>query len=165
MIKLLSLFISVLLLISTADARIRNRKVKEAPKSCKLMEEDALLSRSGKKVFGTLRHSLVFEKNETSDLVSLIKDKGEKICEWSGDQWGQILRNNQVESAMNFKFHIDEHKEILFPYVHKADGSYFLLSIPFATCALDNQVTKEKLEIPKCEKPKKAKKRRKKKTA
>ncbi len=146
-----------------AQARIRNRNVKEAPKACKLMEEDAFLSRDGKKVFGTLRHSLIFEKNESEDSVSLVKDKGERICEWTGDQWNQVLKNNAVENNIGFKYHVDEYKEVLYPYVRKADGSYFMVSIPFKGCALDSQVTREKLELPKCEIPKKGKKRRSKK--
>ena len=165
MLNILNLVLFIFFISSNAESRIRNRKVREAPKVCKLMSEDALLSRAGKKVFGTLRHSLVFENSDTNDSVSLIKDKGEKICEWTGDQWRQILKSNAVENNIGFKYHIDEYKEFLFPYAQKADGSFFMITIPFLSCELSDQVTKEKLEIPKCEKPKKAKKRKKKKKA
>ncbi|MGZ3691064.1 MAG: hypothetical protein ACXVAX_06160 [Pseudobdellovibrio sp.] len=167
MIKIVFVLTGILLSFDVAHAgRIRNRKVKEAPKSCKLMQEDPMLSRDGKTVFGTLRHSLIFEKNEMEDSVSLVKDKGEKICEWSGDKWNQVLKNNGVENIIGFKYHVDEFKEVLYPYVRKADGSYFMVSIPFSSCSLDNQVTREKLELPKCETAKKSKKKKsKKKTA
>ena len=159
MSKILSLIIVFGISVG-AEARIRNRKVKEAPKVCKLMDEDAYLSRDGKKVFGTLRHSLVFEKTEENDSVSLVKDKGEKICEWTGEQWRQVLKNNAADNLIGFKYHVDEFKEYLYPYVRKADGSYFMMSIPFAACTLDEQSTKQKLELPKCETPKKSKKKR-----
>ena len=158
------LFISICFFVLGVEAKIRNHKVKEAPKVCKLMEEDPMLSRDGKKVYGTLRHSLVFEKNENEDSVSLVKDKGEKVCEWSGEKWNKILESNGVENLMTFKFHIDEYKEVLYPYARKADGSYFVMNIPFAGCSLDKQATREKLDLPKCEIPKKSRKHRSKKS-
>ena len=139
----------------SAEARIRMRKVKEAPKVCKVMQEDVFLSRDGKKVLGTLRHSLVFENSAENSNVSLVKDKGEKICQWSNDDWNQVLKSNNVENLISFKYHIDEYKEILYPYVQKADGSYFVWSIPFKDCSLADQKTLAKLELPKCETPKK----------
>jgi hypothetical protein len=142
------------------EARIRLRKVKEAPKVCKVMQEDVFLSRDGKKVFGTLRHSLVFENSSENSNVSLVKDKGEKVCQWSNEDWNQVLKNNTVENLINFKYHIDEYKEILYPYAQKADGSYFVWSIPFKDCALNDQRTLAKLELPKCETPKKKSRKR-----
>ena len=145
---------------SFSEARIRLRKVKEAPKVCKLMDENAFLSRDGKKVFGTLRYSLVLETSAETNTVSVVKDKGEKVCLWTGEEWNQVLKNNGAENLIGFKYHIDEYKDILFPYVQKADGSYFMIKIPFTNCQLTDQVTTEKLELPRCEPPKKAKKRR-----
>lgn len=136
-------------------ARIRNRKVREAPRSCRLMSEDSFLSRRDKKVLGTLRHSLIIENSEDARTVTLIKDKGEKICEWKLEQWQSIEADNKLPEVTDFKFHVDEYKEILYPYVRKADGSYFLLKVPFKTCELSDQSTKAKLELPKCEPPKK----------
>lgn len=150
------------IIFSVSEARIRMNKVKEAPKVCKVMSEDNMLSRDGKRVFGTLRHSLVFELSENQEVVSLIKDKGEKICEWPKGQWGQILKNNGLEDFSKFKFHIDEYKEKLYPYARKADGSYFVMSIPFAGCSLDEQNTRASLDLPKCEIPKKKSKKSKK---
>ena len=154
------LSISTFIFVFGVEAKIRNHKVKEAPKVCKLMEEDPMLSRDGKKVYGNLRHSLVFEKNEIENSVTLVKDKGEKICEWSGEKWSKILESNGVGSLMTFKFHIDEYKEVLYPYARKANGSYFLMNIPFAGCSLERTFIREKLELPKCEIPKKSKKRK-----
>ena len=82
--------------------RIRNRKVKEAPKVCALMQEDVHLTRDGKMVYGTLRHSLVFENDEQMNNISLVKDKGEKICQWQSKVWNQIMKTNQVENQMGF---------------------------------------------------------------
>jgi hypothetical protein len=111
-------------------ARIRNHKVKEAPKSCQLMREDASLSCDNKRVLGTLRHSLVIENSEDSKSITLVKDKGEKLCQWSLEDWSSIQKANLLPELDQFKFHIDEYKEILHPYVKKADNSYFLMSIP-----------------------------------
>lgn len=140
--------------------RIRNRKVKEAPQICGLMQEDVHLTRGGKKVYGTLRHSLVFENDEQMNNISLVKDKGEKICQWQSTVWNNILKNNQVENLMSWKYYVDEYKEILYPYVQKADKSYFIMTIPFATCSLEQQVTRVDLDLPKCEIPKKTKKKK-----
>lgn len=143
-----------------AEARIRMRKVKEAPKTCKVMQEDVFLSRDGKKVLGTLRHSLVFESSTENSNVSLVKDKGEKVCQWANEDWNQVLKNNNVENLINFKYHIDEYKEVLYPYAQKADGSYFLWSISFKDCSLADQKHLAKLELPKCETPKKKPRKR-----
>ena len=145
--------------IQAEAGRIRNRKVKEAPKICGLMQEDVHLTRDGKMVYGTLRHSLVFENDEQMNSISLVKDKGEKICQWKSTVWNGILKNNQVENQINFKYYVDEYKEILYAYAHKADKSYFIMTIPFATCSLEQQVTRADLELPKCEIPKKTKKK------
>jgi hypothetical protein len=150
----------VLIAYNSEAGRIRLHKVKEAPKVCRLMEEDRMLSRDGKKVYGTLRHSLVFEKSENLDSVSLIKDKGEKICQWSGTEWDEVLKNNGLNESAKFKYQIDEYKEHLYPYVAKSDGSYFVMNIPFSGCSLESQSTIAKLELPKCEVPKKAKRKK-----
>jgi hypothetical protein len=138
-----------------AEARIRLRKVKEAPKTCQTLKEDPLLSRPDKKVLSTERHSLIFE-----DGINLVRDKGEKICSWRLSEFDSFAPMEQ------FQFFIDEYKEILYSYVKNADQSYFIMTIPFATCSLDTKVTLPEFQPPKCEKPKKkssAKKRKKKK--
>ena len=140
---------------AVSEARIRNRKVKEAPRVCKVMDEDKFLSRDHKKVWGTLRHSVVIESSADVHNVTLLKDKGEKICQWKLEQWDSIRSENGLPDISEFRFYIDEYKEILYPYVKKADSSYFMLTIPIKACALGQQVTKEKLEIPKCDPPKK----------
>ena len=151
-----SLLFILLLLAQPSEARIRNRKVKEAPKSCKVMAEDPLLSRDGKKVMGTLRHSLLIESsNEDGEqpvnVISLVKDKGEKICQWTTAQWSEILKNNKISSVTNFSFFVDEYKEVLYPYAKTSENSYFVMSIPFSTCEFATQSTKETLDLPKCE--------------
>ena len=156
----------IVFLFQPADARIRNRKVKEAPKSCKVMEEDSMLSRDGKKVMGTLRHSLLIEKDaidevEGEQTISLVKDKGEKICQWTYAQWNEILRNNKIDNLAKFSFYVDEYKEVLYPYVKKEDNSFFVMSIPFNSCEFASQITKATLDLPKCEIPHKKLKRKK----
>lgn len=138
-----------------AEARIRLRKVKEAPKTCQTLKEDPLLSRPEKKVLSTERHSLIFE-----DGISLVRDKGEKICNWRVSEFDSFAPVEQ------FQFFIDEYKEVLYSYVKNADQSYFIMTIPFATCSLETKVTLPEFQAPVCEKPKKkssSKKRKKKK--
>ncbi len=149
--------ICVLLFVCSfsAEARIRLRKVKEAPKTCQTLKEDQLLSRPEKKVLSTERHSLIFE-----DSISLLRDKGEKICNWRMSEFDSLAPVNQ------FQFFIDEYKEVLYSYVKNADQSYFIMTIPFATCSLETKVTLPEFQPPKCEIPKKkasSKKRKKKK--
>ncbi len=146
-----------------ADSRIRNRKVKEAKKVCKLMEEDLFLSRESKKVFGTERHSLVFEDSDSESTISVIKDKGEKICQWSVAEWTKTLKKNQIESTSDFKFHIDEHRDILVPHMKKKDGGYFYWNISLKDCELNNYYFSQKMDLPKCQTPKKRSKKSKKK--
>lgn len=154
--KILVLFLLGSLSVDVAKAaRIRNNKVKEAPKTCALMQKDEDLSRKNKLVLGTLRHSIIIEDSDESKSMTLVRDKGEKICQWSLEQMKSIQESNKLPDLKEFKFHIDEYKEILYPYVKKEDGSYFMMTIDFKTCSLDTQVTKEKLDLPKCEIPKK----------
>lgn len=157
--KIIITLIFSLTFIQHSDARIRNRKVKEAPKACKTMVEDNFLSREDKKVLGTLRHSILIEDDENKKNITLVKDKGEKMCQWSFDQWSSIMINNRLPDIESFKFYIDEYKNVIYPYVQKSDKSYFVMSIPIQTCDLSNQVTKAKLELPKCETPSKSRKR------
>lgn len=153
-------FLMVAFFLQATEARIRNRKVKEAPRVCKLMTEDNFLTRKDKKVLGTLRHSVIIEDSAETRTVTLVKDKGEKVCQWKLEQWESIRNDNKLPEINDFKFHIDEYKEILYPYVKKADASYFMMTIPLKSCALSEQTTKVKLEIPKCEPPKKARKKK-----
>jgi hypothetical protein len=159
----LNLSFSLIILLSFvffqySEARIVNRRVKEAPKACRIMNEDGFLSREDKKVLGTLRHSLLIDNDDKN--IILVKDKGEKICEWSFDQWAGIQTENKLPDISNFKFHIDEYKNVIYPFVQKQDNSYFVINIPISTCDLNNQVTKVNLELPKCEIPKKYASRR-----
>ncbi len=152
---LLSLFI---LIISVhAHARIRLRKVKEAPRVCQNMKEDKLLSRADKKVLSTERHSLIFE-----DTISLVRDKGEKVCSW------RISEMESLGPLDQFQFYIDEFKEVLYSYVKNPDGSQLIITTPFATCSLETKVTLPQFDPPKCEGPRKksgSRKRKKKKSS
>lgn len=129
-----------------AEARIRLRKVKEAPKTCQHLKEDKLLSRDEKRVLSTERHSLIFEDN-----ISLVRDKGEKICSWRATEFDSLVPVDQ------FQFFIDEYKEVLYSYVRNADGSYLILTTPFATCSLETRVTLPEFHPPTCEKKSKKK--------
>ena len=145
-----------------SEAKIRLRKVKEAPKACKTMEEDSFLSRKEKKVLGTLRHSVLIEDDASEQSITLVKDKGEKICQWELSEWSAIQQDNKLPDIQAFKFYIDEYKNVIYPYVQKKDKSYFVMSVPIQTCDLTSQQTYAKLDLPKCEKPTRAKKRSKK---
>lgn len=151
----LFLMFIVFLHFDVSAARIRMHKVKEAPRSCKTMQEDMFLSRPEKTVLATPRHSLLIEKNDQENVITLVKDKGEKVCQWTLDLWQSIQNENKLPDLVKFKFHIDEYKNNLYPYVKKADNSYFMMKIPIATCDLAEQLTTASLDIPKCEAPKK----------
>lgn len=148
------ILIGLLLSCAHSEARIRMRKVKEAPKACVTMKEDNFLSRKDKKVLGTLRHSVLIENADEEPSITLVKDKGEKICQWTMDKWPSVAKDTRLPAAQDFKFHIDEYKEVLYPYVQKEDKSYFMMAISFKDCSLDTQLTKASLDLPKCEKPK-----------
>ncbi len=138
----------------TAQARIRNHKVKEAPKVCGPMVEDKLLSRPDKNVFSTERFSLIIEEK-----VALVKDKGEKLCEWSLDEWSISAPLKQ------FQFYIDEYKEVLYPYAKKEDGQIFTMQIRLSDCKLTEKNNVDEFVKPACEKPKKTSRKKKKKPA
>lgn len=157
--KILFILILGLGLFHFSEAKIRLRKVKEAPKTCKVMEEDNFLSRSDKKVLGTLRHSVLIENDENEKTITLVKDKGEKICQWDFSQWSAIQAENKLPGLNSFKFYIDEYKNIIYPYVQKQDKSFFVMSIPIQTCDLSNQITRLNLDLPKCVIPSKTRKR------
>lgn len=154
----LLIILGILFSFAQSEARIRLRKVKEAPKTCVTMKEDSFLSRKDKKVLGTLRHSILIENDSEAPSITLVKDKGEKICQWTMDKWSSIEKDNRLPATEAFKFHIDEYKEVLYPYVQKDDKSYFMMAISFKDCSLDDQVTKASLDFPKCESPKKSRK-------
>ncbi len=123
--RLCSILLVSLLFFQFSEARIRLRKVKEAPKTCKIMEEDDFLSRKEKKVLGTLRHSVLIEDDADEKSITLVKDKGEKICQWEIAEWSAIQQNNKLPDISAFKFYIDEYKNVIYPYVQKKDKSYF----------------------------------------
>lgn len=142
-------------IIAPVEARIRLRKVKEAPKVCAIMKEDAFLSRHEKKVFATLRHSILIESLTDETLVTLVRDKGEKICQWKISDWNSFQKSNNLTDLNKLNFYIDEYKEILYPYVQKEDATYLLMKIPFNSCSMSEQMAIEKLNSIKCENAKK----------
>lgn len=147
--KNIMLFLVVALSITQAvEARIVNRKVKEAPKVCAIMQEDRLLSKENKQVFGTLKHSVVIEGN-----VSILNDLGKKECQWPFDKL------NAYGNIGDFNYYIDEYKNYIYPYVKNEDQkSYTMLKISLVSCEIEDAVTYDKLELPKCEKPSSGKK-------
>lgn len=141
--------------LDIADAaRIRNRKVKEAPKTCSHLNEDSYLSREDKKVLGTKRHSLIIEQSEGDETVSLIKDKGEKICQWKTKDWIDISNYKDVN---DFKFYIDEYKGALYPYFKdESTDSYRMRKISLNDCVIGEVEELKQFKLPKCEKPKRS---------
>ena len=150
MFLIYAIFVASIFINVSSEARIRTRKVVEAPKVCDFMTEDKLLSRPDKRVYSTLRHSLVIE-----DSVALVKDKGEKICEWSLEEWS-------ISAPLkNFQFYIDEYTETLYPFAKKSDGFIFTMKISMANCQLKEKNNVEKFEKPACVKPKKVSRKKK----
>lgn len=137
-----------------ANARIVNRKVKDAPKVCAVMKEDPLLSKAKKQVFGTLKHSVVIENN-----ISILNDLGKKECQWDFDT---LKAYGDINS---FNYYIDEYKNYIYPYFKNEDKKgYTMLKISLNSCEIEDTLINDKLELPKCEKPpgkkSKSKKRR-----
>lgn len=142
------LWIAILLtqsmFISAAEAgRIRMRKVKDPPKVCSVMSEDRLLSRNNKRIFGTLRNSVIVEKD-----ISLVNDLGKKICQWTYEKWSNL------GDISKYTYYIDEQRNALYPYM-KAANTYQFVKINLDDCELGELQTADKLELPKCENPKK----------
>jgi len=147
--KLLISFICLFGLLSTANARIRLRKVKDPPKTCAMMKEDERLSRKDKIVWGTERNSVVVDDSE----VTIVNDLGRKICEWDKSAFAAF---GNVE---DFRFYIDEYHDTIYPYVNQAGTGVTILKVPLQTCSLNEKRTLASLEIPKCDKPKKVSRR------
>lgn len=120
-------------------ARIRMRKVKDAPKVCSVMDEDKLLSRNSKRIFGTLRNSIILEND-----ISVVDDLGKKICQWPTDKWHPLGDLNK------YSFYIDEQRNALYPYM-KGNNQYQFMKISLDDCELGEIQTADKLELPKCE--------------
>lgn len=139
--------------LSAEAGRIRLRKVPIAPKVCANMNEDKLLSRGGKRIFGTLRNSVIIEQD-----ISLVDDLGKKICQWPTDKL------QAYGDPTKFNFYIDEQRNALYPYV-KSDASYQFLKISLDDCSIGELQTTDKLELPKCEMKKKSRTRTKRKVA
>ena len=144
----------VLTTAATAEAgRIRMRKVKDAPKVCSNMEEDKLLSRGGKRIFGTLRNSVIIEQD-----VALVDDLGKKVCQWPSNKF------QAFGDLTKYSFYIDEQRNALYPYM-KSDSNYQVMKISLDDCSFGELQTTDKLELPKCESKKKSRVRSKRKVA
>lgn len=150
---ILSLWIVISFCIAAEAGRIRMRKVKDAPKVCSVMEEDKLLSRGNKRIFGTLRNSVILEND-----ISIVNDLGKKICQWPSDKW------QALGDLSKFTFYIDEQRNALYPYM-KNDGQYQFVKISLDDCELGELQATDKLELPKCESKKKSRPRSKRKVA
>ncbi|MFZ3229214.1 MAG: hypothetical protein WA160_03330 [Pseudobdellovibrio sp.] len=150
--KLTVIFICLFGLLQTTEARIRLRKVKDAPRTCVVMKEDDLLSRDDKLVWATERNSIVID-----DELTLVNDLGQKICQWNKSAF------TAFGDVASFRFYIDEYKDIIYPYIDKKELGVLIFKVPFRTCALDDQKTLITLELPKCDKPKTVSKKAKKK--
>lgn len=141
-----NIFILALILLAineSAFSRIVNRKVKEAPKVCAMMNQDQLLSKDQKQVFGTLKHSVVIEDN-----VSVLNDLGKKECQWD------FQKLNIYGNIAKFNYYIDEYKNYIYPHLKGLDNKYTILKISLTTCEIEESVVSDTLQFPKCEKPK-----------
>ncbi|MBC7753262.1 MAG: hypothetical protein H7Z71_03425 [Moraxellaceae bacterium] len=143
-LTLLAVMASAFMFENTAHAgRIVNRRVKEAPKVCAVMQEDKLLSKEKKQVFGTLKHSVVIEDN-----VSILNDLGKKECQWPFEKL------NIYGNIDTFNYYIDEYKNYIYPYFKNTEKTgYTMLKVSLATCQIEDSFDNEKLEFPKCSKP------------
>ena len=139
--------------VSAEAGRIRLRKVPVAPKVCANMDEDKFLSRGGKRIFGTLRNSVIIEQD-----ISLVDDLGKKICQWPTNKW------QAYGDPTKFNFYIDEQRNALYPYM-KSDSNYQVMKISLDDCSIGELQTTDKLELPKCESKKKSRTRTKRKVA
>lgn len=141
--KVLKLSIAILLLTAgmEASARIVNRGVKETPKVCSMMKSDMMLSRAGKKVYGTLRHSIVIE-----DKIDVVNDLGKKICSFNFDAL------NPYGDVGSFEFYIDEYRNYLYPFI-KDNAGVTTLRVSLNSCEIEAAVEGEQFETPKCSKP------------
>lgn len=151
----LILVISILFSSVFLNAKIRLRKVKDAPRTCTVMKEDPLLSRANKKIFGTEKNSIVID-----DGISLVGDLGHKLCSWpmaSFTNLGEIKKTS---------FYIDEYKNILiaFQKVQAADQqvskqtSVRQIQINIDNCQLGELKNFTEATFPKCVPPKSKKK-------
>lgn len=141
---ILSLWIVISFCIAAEAGRIRMRKVKDAPKVCSVMGEDKLLSRGNKRIFGTLRNSVILEND-----ISIVNDLGKKICQWPTNKW------QALGDLSKYSFYIDEQRNALYPYM-KSENQYQFVKISLDDCEFGEIQTTDKLELPKCEKKKKS---------
>lgn len=141
--KVLKLSIAILFLTAGMDAsaRIVNRRVKDTPKVCSMMKNDMMLSRAGKKVYGTLRHSIVIE-----DKIDVVNDLGKKICSFNFDSL------NTYGDIGAFEFYIDEYQNYLYPFI-KDDAGVTTLKVSLNSCEIEVAVEGDQFETPKCSKP------------
>jgi hypothetical protein len=153
----MQLIILILIFISSiySDARIRLRKVKEAPRVCQVMKEDQYLSRPEKKILGTEKNSLIFD-----GAVTLIGDLGHKQCEWPLEKFAVF----QEPRAANY--YIDEFKNVLIAYkkvqVESSNQKIVQqLQINVENCQISDLSTLSEPVLPKCDPPKKGKKKKK----
>lgn len=153
LLRIAILFTIVSTTMAAEAGRIRLRKVPVAPKVCSVMDEDKLLSRGGKRIFGTLRNSMIIEQD-----ISLVDDLGKKICQWPSNRW------QALGDLSKYTFYIDEQRNALYPYM-KAENQYQFVKISLDNCALGELQTTDKLELPKCEAKKKTRSKSKRKVA
>lgn len=153
LLRIAILFTIVFSTMAAEAGRIRLRKVPVAPKVCANMDEDKLLSRGNKRIFGTLRSSVIIEQD-----ISLVDDLGKKICHWPSNRW------QALGDLSKYNFYIDEQRNALYPYV-KAENQYQFVKISLDDCALGEVQTTDKLELPKCEIKKKTRSKFKRKVA
>lgn len=143
-------FIIIILLVSIfSPAKIRLRKVKDAPKTCSIMKEETSLSRMNKKIFGTEKNSVVIEDN-----VSLVGDLGHKLCEWPPEKFSPI------GDLKNISFYINEYKNFIIAFQKNKD-SVRQVQINIDSCQFDELKTLTQVSFPKCDPPRAPKNKKK----
>ncbi|MES2803078.1 MAG: hypothetical protein V4654_11340 [Bdellovibrionota bacterium] len=153
LLRIAILFTIVFSTMAAEAGRIRLRKVPVAPKVCANMSEDKYLSRDSRRIFGTLRSSVIIEQD-----ISLVDDLGKKICQWPTNRW------QALGDLSKYTFYIDEQRNALYPYM-KAENQYQFVKISLDDCSLGEVQMTDKLELPKCEVKKKARSKSKRKVA
>jgi hypothetical protein len=142
--------ICIMFTLASEAGRIRLRKVPEAPKVCKVMKEDPLLSRRDKKILATLKNSLIINEQ-----VSLVNDLGQKQCIWPVEKF------QPLGDVRNANFYIDEYKNVLVAY-QKVPQGMAQVQINIDQCQFDEYKLTDEVNLPKCSPPKKIRKSKKK---
>ena len=86
------------------------------------------------------------------DQVLVVDDLGQKICQWPSEKWATM------GDLTKYKFYIDEKRNKIYSYLKVAEANqYQVAEVDINNCQLGSLQMVESLDLPKCEKAKKAK--------